>query len=189
MRIPARAVLTAGTVLLAAGLLVGCTGSQNEARPSPRSTPTPTPVFTSDAEALAAATAVFKKYEAASDAVGHDGWSDPQRVRPFVSDAGYQHELEDAAKYRSEHAQAFGDTIVNNTQLESHREKDGVAVIHMYVCEDLSGVDVRNSSGVSLIDPSRADFVAFVTELQGKTAVSLVIQSLDYWSGGGICKQ
>jgi hypothetical protein len=189
MRIPGRAVLAACAVALAAGCLAGCTTPDADADPTKTPKPTPSPVFTSDADALAAATETFKKYESASDDVGHGGWVDPSAVRPYVSDAGYEHEVESAEKYRAQHARAFGTTLINNTQLESHREKSGVATVRMYICEDLSGVDVRDESGKSLIDPSRSDLVAFIAELRGKSPKNLIIQSLDYWSGGGICKQ
>ncbi|WP_344756127.1 hypothetical protein [Gryllotalpicola koreensis] len=189
MRIPGRTFLAACTLALAASLLAACTPSHPVTDPTKTSKPTPTPVFTSDADALAAATDRFKKYESASDRVGQNGWRDTTPVRPFVSDTGYQHEVNSATKYRAQKAHAIGNTVINNTELESHREENGVATVRMYVCEDLSAVDVIDGSGKSLIDPSRADFVAFVTELRGKSSTSLVIQSLDYWSGGGICKQ
>lgn len=188
MRIPARAVLTAGTVLLTAGLLVGCTGSQNDARPSPRSTPTPTPVFTSDAEALAAATAIYTKYVHASDAIGHDGGANPERIGPFVSKAGLANEVEQANKLAAEHARETGYTRINNVILQSHTESNGVATVTIYACQDLSSVDVLDQNGHSLIASDRADFVAYAAELKSNSAGQLIVQSNKFWSGGGICK-
>ncbi|WP_162940012.1 hypothetical protein [Gryllotalpicola protaetiae] len=188
MRIPGRTVLAACALALAASLLAACTPSHPAAEPTKTPKSTPTPVFTSDADALAAATTTFTQFEAASDRVASAGWTDPGPLRSLVSADGYKHEQETAAKYRSQHAHATGSTVINNTQLESHRQDGGEAVIRMYVCEDLSGVDILDDTGMSLVDPSRADFVSYLIELEGTSSNKLVVQSIDYWSGGGICK-
>jgi len=189
MRIPGRVIFTASTLALAAGLLTGCTHAQADADPTrpPKPSPTPTPVFTSDADALAAATKVYKEFEAASDQIGRDGWADPSPIRPFVSEAGYQHEVQTANNYHAQHAHGVGETVINNAVLQSARERAGRASVTMYVCEDLRKVDIVDASGKSLIS-DRADFVSYVVELEGPSRHSLKIQSIDYWSGGGICR-
>jgi hypothetical protein len=57
----------------------------------------------------------------------------------------------------------------------------------MYACEDLTGVDVRDDAGNSLIDPSRANFVAYEVRVEGDSANRLVVVANRYWSGGGVC--
>lgn len=110
-------------------------------------------------------------------------------IRPYVSDTGYQHALKAAEEKRAQHAKAYGQTVVNNTKLQSYSPKDGGFAIRIYVCEDLSGVDVRDElSGTSLVAPDRSDFVAYLAEFTGRSAESLVLDDLSYWSGGGICK-
>ena len=183
-------MLAASALALAAGVLAGCSSSDADADPAktPKPSPTPTPVFTSDADALAAATKVYKEFEAVSDAIDHDGGAHPERIKPYVNAAGYQHELEEAEKMRSEHSHGVGSTVLNNVVLQSHEEHDGEAIVTIYTCDDLSHVDRIGADGRSLIDPGRGDYVAYVAVLRGSSAQHLVIQSNDYWSGGGICK-
>lgn len=189
MRIPRRASL-ALAVLLAAGVaLTACTPADPGTHSTRSASPSPTPIFASDAEALAAATATFKHFEEVSDAIGRSGWADVSPLKPLISEAGYLHESQTAADYRSKDARAVGETLINNTTLESHTEADGRATVRIYVCEDLRHSDIRDGSGKSLVDPSRADFVQFESELSGASADSLIIESLNYWTGGSVCKR
>ncbi|GAA4185866.1 hypothetical protein GCM10022288_08590 [Gryllotalpicola kribbensis] len=188
MRIPGRTILTACTVALAAGFLAGCTPSHPITEPAKTLKPTPTPVFTSDADALAAATKIYKKFEAAVDAIGHDGGEGAERVKPYVSDAGYRFEVAEAEKFKKERAHGTGDTVLNNSVLQSRVERNGVATVTIYVCEDISAVDRIGPDGKSLISADRGDYNDYEVVLKGDSANSLVIQSNKYWSGGGICK-
>jgi hypothetical protein len=189
MRIRGRVLVSSCTVLLAGALLAGCADSRDTAdKPTKPPSPTPTPVFTSDADALAAATEVYKQYMKASDDVGHDGGENPERVKPYVNAEGLQHEIESAQKIKDQDARGYGYSKLNNAILQSHVEKAGVATVRMYVCEDISDVDLRDASGKSLVDSSRSDYIAYVTELTSSDAGQLIIQSSKYWSGGGICK-
>jgi hypothetical protein len=188
MRIPARAVLTACAVVLAAGALAGCTSSHAGAEPTTTAKPTPTPIFTSDADALAAATETYVDYVRASDDIGHDGGAHPERIMPYVTPEGLKHEEEVAAKLASEHSRGYGYTKINNTTLQSREESHGVATVTIYVCQDLSDVDVRDANGVSLVSPDRANFIGYVSTLRSSATGRLVVASNKYWSGGGICK-
>ena len=188
MRNPGRPILAVCALLLAGGFLAGCASGKPQSLPTETPRSTPTPVFTSDAQALAAATEVYKKYVRASDNIGHDGGADPERVRPYVNAAGLQHEIESAQRIADENARGYGYTKVNNTVLQSHEESHGIATVRMYACQDLTGVDLRDAAGTSLIAPDRADFISYVAELRTNSHGQLVIQSNRYWSGGGICK-
>lgn len=188
MRIPGRAVLAACTLALAAAVLTGCTSSHPAADPPKTPKPTPTPVFTSDADALAAATVVYKSYMRASDDIAHDGGANPERVKPYVSASGYQHELAAAKKYETEKSHGVGYAVLNNVVLQSHEEQNGVAVVTLYTCQDISRVDRVDAHGKSLTQPDRDDFIAYEPVLKSNKDGQLVLQSNPYWSGGGICK-
>jgi hypothetical protein len=189
MRMPHRALL-APTVLVVAGvLLVGCATPQpvTHETTSPAPSESAKPVFASDAEALAAATAIYRKYEAAADAVGHDGGLHPERIRPYISDAGYQFELSDFKELQTQKAHLTGRTTLNNVKLQSHEERDSVAVVTIYLCEDISHVDRVGPDGRSLNSEDRDDYVAYQSVLTGVSPSTLVIQSIKYWEGGDIC--
>jgi hypothetical protein len=189
MRNPGRPILAVCALLLAGGFLAGCTSGKPQSLPTetPKSTPTPSPVFTSDAQALAAATEVYRRFLAASDVIGHEGGSDPDRVRPYVNDVVLAAEEKQAQKLKDAHARSYGDTKVSKSQLQSVTQQGKSVTVSIYACEDLSDVDVRDDSGNSLIDPSRADFVAYEVRLEGESANGLVVAANKYWSGGRVC--
>ena len=190
MRNPGRPILAVCALLLAGGFLAGCTSGKPQSLPTetPRSTPTPSPVFTSDAQALAAATEVYKKYEEVSDEIGRDGGAHPERIKPYVNSGGYEHERQAAEKMRAEGSHGVGATVLNNVVLQSHEERDGVATVTIYTCEDISAVDRVGPDGASLVSPDRGDYIAYIAVLKTDKSRDLIIQSNKYWSGGGICK-
>jgi hypothetical protein len=188
MRIPGRTILTACTIALAVGFLSACTPSQPVAHPTKTSSPTPSPIFTSDADALAAATAAYRNYEQLTDAIGHDGGAHPERIKPYVNAAGYEYEQQSAAKMQSEHSHQVGSTVLNNVRLQSHEEANGVATISIYTCEDISAVDRVVADGKSLLSADRPDFFAYVAVFRSNSDGHLVLQSNKNWTGGGICK-
>ncbi|MFC4245094.1 hypothetical protein ACFOYW_17135 [Gryllotalpicola reticulitermitis] len=195
MRILGRCLIATTTLLLAA-TLAGCTPAPTSspmpraASPTATSTPTPssTPVFASDEEALAAAVAIYRKYEAASDAVGRDGGAHPERVRPYVSDSGYEFELAQAETLRAEQSHGVGAAVLNNAVLKSRDEQGGVATVTMHVCEDISAVDRIDAQGRSLVESTRGDYLDYEVVLKGSVRDGLVIHSNREWTGGGICK-
>lgn len=188
MRIRGRTTLVACTFALAAGLLAGCTTPHASADPTKTPSPTPTPVFTSDAEALAAAKAVYASYVRASDEIGHDGGANPERISPYVSKAGLSNEVQQAQTLSKEKAHEVGYTRINNVVLQGHEESHGATTVTIYACQDVSEVDVVDESGKSLIAPDRADYVAYVAKLQSTGDDPLVVESNKFWSGGGICR-
>jgi hypothetical protein len=190
MRNPVRAASVVATLALAGALLTACTPSapvRHETK-TPAPSPSATPIFASDAEALAAATAAYRNFIGLEDAIGHDGGANPERIRPFVSAAGYQHELQAAKKFIEQGSRGYGNTVLNNTVLESHVEQSGLATVVIYACQDLRRVDVRDSTGKSTIDDSRSDYVVFESRLEGSSEDRLVVQSNTYWAGSDICK-
>ncbi|MCL2516768.1 MAG: hypothetical protein FWD85_04860 [Microbacteriaceae bacterium] len=188
MRIPRRASLALAVLLAAGVVLTACTPADPGTHSTRSASPSPTPIFASDAEALAAAVAVYKKFEAATDAIGHDGGANPERIKPYLSASGYAFELKNFQKLQTEHVHGVGTTVLNNAVLQSRDETRGWATVTIYVCEDLSAVDRIGPDGKSTINSDRGNFVAYEAILQGQSADSLLIQSNTFWSGGGICK-
>jgi hypothetical protein len=190
MRNPVRAASVVATLALAGALLTACTPSapvRHETK-TPMPSPSATPIFASDAEALAAAVAVYKKFETVSDAIGHDGGANPERIKPYVSDEGYEFELKSAQKLQAEHAHGVGDTVLNNAILQSRDETGGWATVTIYVCEDISQVDRIGPDGKSLVEASRGDYIKYQAVFQGRSATTLVLHSNSFWSGDGVCK-
>ncbi len=190
---PGRVVVASAMALALGVALSGCAGADHEADPtvSPPSvtaSASPTPVFSSDAEALKAATEAFKKFLSVADAIGRDGGAHPERIRALVTAEGYEYEVEEAKRFSDANAHGVGSTRVNNTKLQSVQQEGNKVVVRIYVCEDLREVDVVDASGNSIVDPSRSDFVAYVVEMEGTSAQNLVLSSSKYWSEGGVCE-
>jgi len=184
MRIPGRTILTACTVALAAGFLAGCTPSHPITEPAKTPKPTPTPVFTSDADALAAATKVYKKYLSVADSIAQQGGKDPERLGPYVSDAGLANERKEAKRLSDARAHQVGATVVSEVKLQ-RRSTSGVSI---YACQDISAVDVLDENGESLVAPSRPDAIPYVATLSYGASGRLIVDSDRFWDGENICQ-
>jgi len=188
MRIPGRVFLTACALALT-GCLAGCTSPHADAAPpkTPKPIPSTTPVFTSDADALAAATETYQAFLSASDAIGHDGGENPDRVDQYATPDVVEAERAQATKLKDARARSFGDTKISASSLQSVDQQGSDVIVTIYACEDLSDVDVRDDAGKSLIDPSRTDLVAYVVSVQGTSRGNLLVASNKFWYGGGVC--
>lgn len=172
--------------LLVASALAGCA---TEPTPAPTHTAAATdaPVFASDEEALAAATKAYAAYLKASDAISNDGGTDPERIAPFIAPSLLKSELEGFAGYRSAGAHSVGSTtfVVSSVQgIEA--SKDFGTSISLYICEDVSDLDVVDSKGVSLVSPSRTPLTPFEVTFEG-SADSIVLGYREVWEGRNFC--
>jgi hypothetical protein len=174
MRIAALALVSA-----AALVLVGCTPA-----PHPTSSPKPaaTPVFRTDAEALAAAEKAYRAYEAASDQIFADGGKDPSRLDHFATGKVLADDRRDFAELVEKGWRSVGRTRVTNVTLESH-EKDAVTI---YACDDVSGVDVLDSRGASVVSQDRPDLSPVEVSLKLRDT-ELLVAAINAWDGGGVC--
>jgi hypothetical protein len=132
-------------------LLAGCT-------PEPSPTPTPTPAFASEEEAFAAAEATYREYTDALNQV------DP--ANPETFDATYIYttgdfeasDRENFTNMHVEHHSIQGDALVSKffgTSTDQFRQRiDGT------ICVDVSGVDVVDADGKSVVNPERPDVYA-----------------------------
>ena len=185
MRNPGRPILAVCALLLAGGFLAGCASGKPQSLPTetPKSTPTPSPVFTSDAQALAAATEVYKKYLGVIDQIGEDGGANPDRLRPYVNEEGLKFEQLEARRLMASHAHQIGRTALTATRLQE-RSRDGVS---LYACQDVSKVDVVDADGNSLVSASRPDSIPYIVTVTRSRTGSLIVASDKYWDGENVC--
>ena len=143
-----RAVALTALVLL----LAGCVPNEPTVTARP---PTVDPVFASDEEALAAAVEAYERYQAALDAALSGQPSaeiETLAIEPALSEAnGFidQHAMKNLTQ--------VGTSTVVDGQLvywEQH-PSGGIAQIQIYVCLDISAVDVENASGLSVVQDNR----------------------------------
>ena len=155
-RVPALAL-----AVLAVLVVSGCV----EAAPSEPPAPTASaePVFASEEEALAAATEAYAAYLAVSDEVLGDGGAEPERVNQVARGSARDEALSSfesfsAQKFRSTGNTAFDELVVQSYLPDGNSDAE---VVTIYVCVDISAVDVLDDTGRSVVAPTRADFQAY----------------------------
>ena len=143
-----RAVALTALVLL----LVGCV--QNEPTVTARP-PAADPVFASDEDALAAAVEAYAAYQMSLDmalARKEHRALDEIAVGDALSEA-----IELVDSYHDKNWTQSGNALVANERLvfADLHPKNGQAQIQMYVCLDVSSIDVVDAAGISVVDPDR----------------------------------
>ena len=161
--------------------------------PAPVATLAPigTPLFSSDEEALAAAEEAYGAYLAVSDQIAQDGGANPDRLAAVVGPelaaiekAGYS-ELQNAG-LRTVGSTSFYGAILQRFDTES---PDGRDVVTVYLCSDVSGVDVLDSAGKSVVSPDRPALTPFEVafDLAGGVVMTLVVSRKEPWPESGVC--
>jgi hypothetical protein len=179
-----------GYVVVTAALLVALAGCVPTA-PSGSSSPSvsATPVFASDAEALAAAEKAYAAYLKVSDQIFVDGGKDPERLLTVATRQVYAGELEGFQTAAKNGWHSTGGSQADNYSLESFDPGDLKDMITVYLCSDVSQVDVLDASGRSVVSPNRPARTAFEVTFAPKAADSevLVVSDKNLWTGGGVC--
>jgi hypothetical protein len=166
--------------------LAGCAEAATSAPTS--SPPTPTPVFASDEEALAAATAAYANYQAMADQITGDGGKAPERIAKFVSEEYLPDEVQQYEGYRDANARSVGNTafVVKSVQRLDYSDSS-LTAISLYICDDVSGVEVFDENGASLVSESRKAVTPFEVEFVLNSEGILVIDSRDVWEQTNFC--
>lgn len=145
--IPARAA--AALVASALLALLALTGCSPDAAPSP----TPTPLFASEDEAFAAAEATYRAYNDALNAVD---FADPATFEPvyeFLSDTAASSTKKAFSEFHAEHLRSIGATAFDSfTPVSADL---GHGEVRANLCIDVSGVDVVDASGNSVVSADR----------------------------------
>jgi hypothetical protein len=144
-------------------------------------------VFASDEEALAAAEEAYQRYEVETNRAGQDGWMDTSGYPEFLAGDALTEELEGASELAAKGFRQIGDATHDSTALQQVRENGSGAVdIVIYLCSDVSNVDVVNREGVSVTSSDRPSRQALEVEAIGVNT-NLKIERIDTWSGTGFC--
>ncbi|WP_448006081.1 hypothetical protein [Agromyces bauzanensis] len=184
MRRQGAAVAAAGILALALG---GCVGT-------PASTPTPTPsassepVFASDEEALAAAEAAYERFIAVSTNVTNDGGANAERLDAVAIGGALKDERAAALRFEEQGIRTAGVIAFTLADLQSvYTNEAGSAVITVYICDDLRGLDLLASDGSSMVAEGRVVDVPYTVELQGANADLLKVSEKELWERDNFC--
>lgn len=166
-------------LLLTALVLTGCTTPT----PMPTAPPEPStaPVFASDEEALAAAEEAYGRFLAVVDQIFADGGEEPERLLEVASKAQYESEVSGFLRMQSDGVHGTGQatfTLILQS-FDAHRGE-----VTVYSCDDISGTDIVDSSGVSVVSGGRDDLIPYEVRLTGDP---LIVDERTLWRGSGIC--
>ncbi|MGH3705479.1 MAG: hypothetical protein ACRDT9_12675 [Agromyces sp.] len=181
---------SAGVALAVAGvvalLLSGCAGAAPAPSPSP-SADAADPIFASDEEALAAAVEAYEAFESVSHSIATDGGEDPDRIRPTVTDTYAVGLLEEFDQYRALGLHVVGSSSLDSFELAEFSSTADSAFVTIYVCRDVTGVQVIDEAGADVTPADRSDRTPLIADLIAETGGELVVGGVELWPGDDFC--
>ena len=192
MRNSASAVLAVAAVAaLGTGLLFSLGGCVQQPRAIlPTSSPSVAPVFKSDADALAAAKKTYDGYLAATDAIGHEGGNDPERIAQWVTSAELTKEMKEYKAFAKTGDYFKGASSYTGFRIQQWSQgRDGVVSISAYVCDDVSGSRLISRLGENITPVSSQNIIPLTVKLESSPteASDLLIGGSTPWSGKDFC--
>lgn len=185
--VPMRSALPLAALSIAVAMLLsGCIPQDPEVVPPPE--PSTEPVFASDEEALAAATDAYKAYLAMSDLIAQEGGANPERLAPFVTSEWLAKEVEAAQSIAEKGRHLEGGTAFDTVTLQQVEQlPDGLVVVVLYACIDLTNVRLLETDG-SLVNSS-PDITRwpFEISLEGGADQPLVVGGHEEWTSSEYC--
>jgi hypothetical protein len=182
-----RLVALSAAALMTVAALGACTQPSPEPSRSTAPTVKHTPAFASDADALKAATDAYAAYLKMSDTIFSQGGINPERIGPFVSKAMETRESSGYREFEKRGWKSTGTSTFDNVKVQQIDSVDRVPIT-LYLCLDVSGVDVVDADGQSVVSeerPDRSPVVAVFDLREGSR--QLVVDSVDPWSGDAVC--
>lgn len=176
--------------MLVASALAGCATEQTPA-PTHTAAATDAPVFASDEEALAAATKAYAGFLEMSDRILMDGGSDPGRIKEYASGELATLEMESYSQAKAQGFRSTGGSVYSNMTIQTSNagSAGGIGVLSVYLCSDVSAVDVFDSGGKSIVSSSRPDRTPFEVsfDIASTSPIKLLVASAEVWNGPGVC--
>ncbi|MBC7589830.1 MAG: hypothetical protein H7226_02145 [Salinibacterium sp.] len=173
---------------LAVLLLSGCLPQQPTATDPPEASSTP--VFDSEEEALAAATAAYTAYLAMSDQIAADGGVNPERLAPLVTEDQQGDVVNSFKAYAEDGLRAVGESAFDTVTIAQFENGEkGAASIDLYLCLDVSDVQVLNAAGEVKTPPERTDRLPLQVGFDANHSGShvLLLARSESWTGENFC--
>jgi hypothetical protein len=181
----AAATTALGLTLLAAGALAACSPDDPVEPPGPA--PSRTSVFASDEEALAAAEEAYAKAERVTDSIAQAGWSNLEGLDEVLRGEALESEREAAVELAAKGLRQIGSSSFDTLTLQRLTDHgEGTVEIVIYVCGDVSGVDVVDQNGKSVVSPDRPDRQPLEVTINDLDD-ALKIDRRDAWTGADFC--
>jgi len=176
--------LGAAAAVVAAVLCLGACAPEDPG-PKPSPDPTSTPLFASDEEALAAAEEAYGRYQAVSDAILKDGGANPERLLEVATQDQFEYEKNGYERAAASKHHSTGASTFRIDELQGISDTQ----VDVYLCENLSAVDILDETGTSVVSPDRPDiFPRVASFVRPADDASLVVSNIDEWSGEDFCE-
>ena len=174
----------AALVLFASLAATGCT--PGPAKPH-TTAPSSTPLFASDEEALAAAEEAYAAYVALNDEVYGDGGAEAERLAEVSTNPQLEADVSGMRDIALLGYHSTGKTTFDNLRLQQYdsSELDGKGIVIAYLCQDVSGVEVFDQSGQSVVLPTRPDRTEFQVTFDRadeEAGHALIVSNRNPWS-------
>ena len=169
------------------GAVSGCGTQPPSGDPSEASSSLPSE--TSDDKVLADASAAYSAYVSAADAVFADGGRSPEKLSDVATGTALELVESDAEQFREMELHSVGRTVLSGFKLQSRNVVgQDVEDATLYVCEDVSGIDILDSSGKSLVSPDRISKQTFEVSVERSAGTAiLLVNAREPWYGDGAC--
>jgi hypothetical protein len=146
-----------------------------------------TPVFASEEEALAAAGELYGRYLAISNEIGQGGWKDTSQLRSVARDRALNDDTSTAEGFQANGWTQVGESTFDSLILQQLEDAGAGAVdLVVYLCIDVSKVDVLDSHGQSVITSSRPERQPLEVEIDDVEG-DLKVSRSEVWSGQDFC--
>ena len=150
----------------------------------PVPTASATPVFASDEEALAAAEEAYGAYLAVSDSIFTDGGARPERLEDVATGKFLEASISGFEKVEAEGWRSTGRSEVHSIELQRFDPSSDIEMVVVFLCDDVSAVDVLDSTGRSVVSPDRPDRTLFEISFDLGPDQRLLVSSREVWGDG-----
>lgn len=173
---------------LAAIVLTGCTDTTRIPPADP--TPTDAPLFSSDEEALAAATEVYEEYLAAATEASESGGESVARLSRTSTNAFFEREIASLQEFQSDGSTVSGEPSLRSMTLQQRYVAEEFSeVVVTYVCLDVSEVRILDPNGDDVTSPDRSAFTSLEVEFVAQPdSPTLLINRSEAWRGESQCQ-
>ena len=174
------------TALALAALLIGCTSPQPI--DSPTSEETTHSIFATEDEAFVAASRAYREYYRVSDAIFDDGGRGIERLRDVATEEQFEFEVPDYEDVRKRGLHSVGVTTIDTLSLQNYApaSPNGVEIVTLYACVDVSDIDVLDSHNNSILDAGRQVRLPFEPTFDYVDG-RLLLSGGNPWSGKDFC--
>ena len=170
-------------------LFVSCTPIKTGDEGATETVQTEPPIFSSDEDALKAAKNSYERYFEVSDDIASRGGDGREGISTLVTPEFLVTTNEGFDDLARDSLHTSGRTSVRSTTLQSYVDIDGLAVVTVYACVDVSEVAVLNLAGENVTPADRANYLSLVAEMvsESLTSQTLVMSSNEPWSSASFC--